>query len=102
MLPDKTYCVGLGTGLFAAAAVACSLSPETLIPLAVQGVLMAFRIGSYVESFAEPLRHADDTSETWSILASDITEQQAKSILTQFHTTNVFVLNLLVYTSVPD
>lgn len=94
MLPSSTYFVGLGTGLFAAAAVACAPSPETLVPIAVQAVLLAFRIGSYVESFAEPLRHAGEISESWAMLASDVTEQQARSSLVQFHSSHVSALSI--------
>ncbi|KAI8168501.1 Conidial yellow pigment biosynthesis polyketide synthase [Colletotrichum sp. SAR 10_71] len=47
-LHDQTFFMGLCTGLFAAAAIASTPSVSTLIPLAVQVVLMAFRTGTHV------------------------------------------------------
>lgn len=42
---DVSYTFGFGTGLLAAAAVSCCPTPEQLLPVALEAVLISFRIG---------------------------------------------------------
>ncbi|XXH03428.1 hypothetical protein Hte_009830 [Hypoxylon texense] len=76
---------GLCTGLFAATAIASSYSLSTLLPIAVQVVLMAFRTGSHVASLAERLNPSVDKSESWTYVLPAAKETEAKSILAEFH-----------------
>ncbi|KAI2624897.1 polyketide synthase [Hypoxylon sp. NC1633] len=81
----NTKLSGLCTGLFAATAIASSYSLSTLLPIAVQVVLMAFRTGSHVASLAERLNPAIEKSESWTYVLPAAKEAEAKSILAEFH-----------------
>ncbi|KAM0333327.1 hypothetical protein ACHAQA_001988 [Verticillium albo-atrum] len=94
-----TYLLGLCTGLFAAAAVASTPSVSTLIPLAVQVVLMAFRTGSHVASLAERLSPATNQSEPWTHVLAGITECDANKVLEGFHSSNSIPLASHAYVS---
>lgn len=81
----NTKLSGLCTGLFAATAIASSYSLSTLLPIAVQVVLMAFRTGSHVASLAERLSPATEKSESWTYVLPAAKETEAKVILAEFH-----------------
>ncbi|KAK3378565.1 hypothetical protein B0H63DRAFT_251284 [Podospora didyma] len=85
---DRTLLVGLCSGLFAASAIASTPSLSTLVPVAVQVVLMAFRTGSYVHTLAERLNPAFETSESWTYIYAGLKEEDAKSVLNDFHKSN--------------
>ncbi|KAI1133382.1 polyketide synthase [Nemania abortiva] len=82
---ENTKLSGLCTGLFAAAAIATSPSLSALIPIAVQVVLMAFRVGSHVGSLSERLNPSGDKSESWTYVMSSVKDSDARKILTDFH-----------------
>ncbi|KAJ5054544.1 uncharacterized protein L3040_000815 [Drepanopeziza brunnea f. sp. 'multigermtubi'] len=83
--PTETVLVGLCTGLFAAAAISSSQSLSTLIPIAVQVSLMAFRAGAYVTAMAERLHKNIDSSDPWTYVLPTIGEKETKSIIDSFH-----------------
>ncbi|KAL9943253.1 Type I Iterative Polyketide synthase (PKS) [Verticillium nonalfalfae] len=85
---EDTYILGLCTGLFAAAAVASTASVSTLIPVAVQTVLMAFRTGSHVASLAERLCPATSRSDPWTHVLVDVTEADVTKALQSFHSSH--------------
>ncbi|KAF7551423.1 hypothetical protein G7Z17_g5015 [Cylindrodendrum hubeiense] len=60
--------IGLCTGALAAAAVSCSRSALDLVPLAVDAVTVAFRIGMHVTDAAKRVAHSHDSDECWSII----------------------------------
>ncbi|KAH7026262.1 polyketide synthase [Microdochium trichocladiopsis] len=76
---------GLCTGLFAASAIASSPSLSTLLPVAVQVVLMAFRTGNHVASMAERLSPATKSMESWTYVLPGVKESEARSSLDEFH-----------------
>ncbi|RKU45682.1 Type I Iterative Polyketide synthase (PKS) [Coniochaeta pulveracea] len=81
-----TINVGLCSGLFAATAVASSQCVSTLVPLAVQIVLISFRAGTYVQSIAERLSPTtSDSSESWTHIYPSVKEVQASTALAAFH-----------------
>ncbi|KAI1875243.1 hypothetical protein JX265_004301 [Neoarthrinium moseri] len=82
---ENTYLSGLCTGLFAATAIASSPSLSSLVPIAVQVVLMAYRVGSHVASLAERLSPSIEKSESWTYVVPGAKEAEAKSILAEFH-----------------
>ncbi|KAI1372948.1 polyketide synthase [Hypoxylon crocopeplum] len=82
---ENTKLSGLCTGLFAATAIASSYSLSTLLPIAIQIVLMAFRTGSHVASLAERLSPPIEKSESWTYVLPAAKEADAKSILAEFH-----------------
>jgi len=82
----------------AAAAVALSPAIPALIPLAVEIVLIAFRIGLYVKSTAAhmevlPANHSDTS---WSYAVPGMSEHQAKTALASFHDEKVIHLVLFL------
>ncbi|RMZ77257.1 hypothetical protein DV738_g4532, partial [Chaetothyriales sp. CBS 135597] len=79
----NTRLVGLCTGLLAAAAIASADSLTALIPLAVEAVRIAFRVGAHVGRVAQQIECAS-RSQSWStIVAAD--EKSAQSALDAFH-----------------
>ncbi|KAI0881801.1 polyketide synthase [Annulohypoxylon maeteangense] len=82
---SNTKLSGLCTGLFAATAIASSPSLSTLLPVAVQTVLMAFRTGCHVASLAERLSPSTGKSESWTYVLPAAQEAEAKSLLAEFH-----------------
>ncbi|KAI8953477.1 polyketide synthase [Xylaria longipes] len=83
--PENTRLSGLCTGLFAAAAIATSPSLSTLLPIAVQVVLMAFRVGTHVGSLSERLSPSTGRSESWTYVLSSVKDSDARKILADFH-----------------
>ncbi|KAH8678863.1 polyketide synthase 1 [Tricladium varicosporioides] len=83
--PTQTSVIGLCTGLFAAAAVACSPSLSSLVPLAIQMTLLAFRTGSYVTALADQLCDSSDNSKSWTYVVSGTSESSAQEVLREFH-----------------
>ena len=86
---EHTFLMGLCTGMFAASAIASTPTVSTLIPLAIQVVLMAFRTGSHVASLAERLSPASGKSEPWTFIYPSLHEEQANRALAEFHNDNV-------------
>lgn len=86
---DRTHLVGLCSGLFAASAIACTPSLSTLVPVAVQVVLMAFRTGFYVAALAERLSPSSEKSESWTYIFPNMKEDEAEATLAEFHSSNV-------------
>jgi len=86
---DNTVVTGLCLGLFAAAAVASTPSLSTLVPVAVQTVLMAFRTGRHVATLAERLCPPGEQSESWTLVFPGLKEDEARIALDKFHGHNV-------------
>jgi hypothetical protein len=81
----QTFNVGLCSGLFAATAVASTPSLSTLVPVAVEIVLMAFRVGTHVHSLAEKLSPTAESSDSWTHIYPGVKESQASTVLAEFH-----------------
>ncbi|OTB09253.1 hypothetical protein M426DRAFT_7268 [Hypoxylon sp. CI-4A] len=84
---SNTKLSGLCTGLFAATAIASSYSLSTLLPIAIQVVLMAFRTGSQVASLADRLSPSTEKSESWTYVLPAAQEAETRSVLDEFHET---------------
>ncbi len=50
---------------------------------------MAFRTGSHVASLADRLSPSEEKSETWTYVVSGTKEDEAKTILANFHKAEV-------------
>ncbi|MCJ1478063.1 hypothetical protein MMC13_006738 [Lambiella insularis] len=85
LLSEKKSMIGLCTGLLAASAVSSFSTASSFIPLAVQTVRIAFRVGVHVDSVADQLRTRGEGSESWSIIVSGITDSVAKHGVEEFH-----------------
>lgn len=92
---DHTFLVGLCSGLFAAAAITSTPSLSALVPVAVQVVLMAFRTGRHVASMAERLCPPSQRSQSWTYILPGVKQNEARSILDDFHYTSVSTLPIV-------
>lgn len=101
VMNGQTFNVGLCSGLFAATAVASTPSLSTLVPVAVQVVLMAFRVGLYVHSLAERLSPTAENSESWTHIYPGVNEAPAAAVLATFHELNVSINRLIPSVSCP-
>lgn len=82
--------MGLSTGLLAAAAVALSPAVPALIPLAVEVVLIAFRLGLHIEKTAKNVESSHNTEgASWSYVVPGKTEAEAQAALDLFHSEKV-------------
>ncbi|KAJ9156010.1 Conidial yellow pigment biosynthesis polyketide synthase [Pleurostoma richardsiae] len=85
---DHTFLVGLCSGLFAAAAITSTPSLSSLVPVAVQVVLMAFRTGSHVAALADRLCQPIERSESWTYILPGGKEDNVRSIIEEFNHSN--------------
>ena len=109
-LSESGSCVvGFSSGLLAAAAVALSPAVSALIPLAVEAVRIAFRLGLHIERTARNIENLQTNEESiWSYVITGKTEEEARNALSVFHDEKVsslllnliFLTDLLDYTSV--
>lgn len=87
---DQMFFGGLCSGMFAAAAITSTPTLSTLVPVAVQVVLMAFRTGSYVAAMAERLCPATrEHSESWTSILPGITGESAQETIDSFNSSKV-------------
>ena len=81
---DKSI-IGLCTGLLAASAVSSISCPTSLIPIAVETVRLAFRLGLRVDSVADRLRPRGQDQDSWSVLVSGLGDVVAQCAIDDFH-----------------
>lgn len=85
-MDSATYVIGLSTGLLAAAAVALSPAVSALIPLAVEVVLIAFRLGLHIEKTARNVEYTPSSEgATWSYVFPGKIQAEAQAVLDSFH-----------------
>ena len=78
------------TGSLAAAAISSSSSLSELLPIAVQTVLIAFRLGLCALAMRDRLEtSAEDRSQPWSVVVGDIDTQAAVAAIKEFCEANV-------------
>ena len=75
--------------MFAAAAIASTPSLSALVPVATQAVLMAFRTGLHVSKLAGQLSPPGKTSDSWTYIFPNQTEEKVAHVLSDFNTSNV-------------
>ncbi|KAI4129005.1 MAG: hypothetical protein LQ338_002472 [Usnochroma carphineum] len=96
---SNTLIVGLCTGLFAAAAVASAPAGPRLIPLGVETVLIAFRVGTYVHQIARQLEISPTCTNSWSRVVGGTTESDARTAVAAFHEDKKIPVSKQVYIS---
>ncbi|KAL4876805.1 beta-ketoacyl synthase [Aspergillus karnatakaensis] len=81
---NDSYVLGVCTGSLAAAAISCSTSLSELLPLAVQTVLVAFRLGLCAQEVRDRLEISEaNRTQSWSVV-SDVQPDAARSALDTF------------------
>ena len=77
--------MGVCTGLLAASAVASCNTLISLIPLAVQAVRIAFRLGLRVATVGRHLESPLDRGQTWSTIVLGLGSEAAEVALNDFN-----------------
>jgi hypothetical protein len=91
-----THVLGVCTGLLAASAVASSCSLTSLIPVAVQTLRIAFRLGSRVATVGHQLESITSVPQSWSTIVLGITSEVAEATLLEFNENHVRYLDEIV------
>lgn len=87
---NDSYVLGVCTGSLAAAAISCSSSLSDLLPLAVQTVLVAFRLGLRALELRDRLElSVEHRSQPWSTVVSGLTTEVATEAIRTFCVENV-------------
>ncbi|TVY82326.1 Conidial yellow pigment biosynthesis polyketide synthase [Lachnellula suecica] len=95
---SKTQVLGICTGLLAASAVASCNSLIALIPLAVQSIRVAFRLGSRVASTGAQIESSSCDQE-WSTVVVGLGSEAAKIALAEFNDSEGLALSNKLYVS---
>lgn len=93
---STTHILGVCTGLLAASAVSASRSLTSLIPLAVQTIRIAFRLGSRVATVGYQVESRTDVPQTWSTIVLGISSDDAEIALSEFNENNVCYTNYIL------
>ncbi|PQE14273.1 polyketide synthase protein [Rutstroemia sp. NJR-2017a BVV2] len=97
--PANTEVLGVCTGLLAASAVASCTSLTSLIPLAVQAVRIAFRLGSRVATVGNQLETTKDRQQTWSTIVLGISADAGEAALAEFNHQKGLIQSTKLYIS---
>ncbi|KAF2868891.1 polyketide synthase-like protein [Massariosphaeria phaeospora] len=81
----NTRVLGLCTGLVAACVVSSARTLDELLPLAIEGVRIAFRIGTCVGAATDALEQGTNVRESWSTIVGGLSENAGKSAIAEFH-----------------
>lgn len=97
---SESHVIGLCTGLLASAAIASSRSVGELIPVAVEAVVVALRLGLCAFKVREYVGQHSGQSQSWSTVISGVNEEKALAIIEEFSVEKVrFVPTMLAETS---
>ncbi|EEA24206.1 hypothetical protein TMatcc_007275 [Talaromyces marneffei ATCC 18224] len=83
---SQSHVIGLCTGLLASAAIASSRTIGELVPLAVEAVVVALRLGLCAYKVRDYVGQYSGQSQSWSAVISGISEEKALSIIAEFST----------------
>lgn len=81
----NTRALALCTGSLAAAAVVSAKTIAELVPLAVETVRIAFRVGTTVNNAKSAISQATGENQSWSTIVAGINEQAAQEALDAYH-----------------
>jgi hypothetical protein len=74
---NNSRILGLCTGALAAAAVSCSRTTLELIPIAVDAVIVAFRLGMLVTDVAQRVEPSEASDPSWSTIVAGLASAEA-------------------------
>ena len=86
---SQSHVIGLCTGLLASAAVASARTIGELIPLAVEAVVVALRLGLCAYKVRDYVGQYGGQSQSWSAVISGVGEEKALAIIAEFSTKKV-------------
>lgn len=87
--------LGICVGLIAASAIACADSLRALLPLAVEAIRVAFRVGAHVGNVSDRLETRHNALKSWSTMLSAENEKSVNAELERFHEQNVSANQIL-------
>lgn len=93
---DEACIIGLCTGQLASAAVSSSKTVGELIPVGVETVVLALRLGMCVLKVQELIEPSKTGTSSWSVLVSGMREPEAQALIQKFAKQNVSI-QLLVW-----
>lgn len=91
--PQETCVSGICTGALSAAAVSCCRTASELVPIAVQTVLVAFRLGMCTLRAAKAI---DPSEGNWSMVVSCDSTDKVGELLCKFSESNVRMMFALL------
>lgn len=65
---DVSYALGFGTGVLAAATVSCCTTPEQFLPIALETILISFRVGLLAASSRDQIIADKSKVESWRVM----------------------------------
>lgn len=86
---DEACIIGLCTGQLASAAVSSSRTVGELIPVGVETVVLALRLGMCVLRVQELIEPGKSGTSSWSVLVSGMREPEAQDLIQKFAKQNV-------------
>jgi naphtho-gamma-pyrone polyketide synthase len=89
---DENCIIGLCTGQLASAAVSSSKTVGELIPVGVETVVLALRLGICVLNVQDLVESNKSQGPSWSVLVSGLREPEAQELIQQFAKTTVSIL----------
>ncbi|KAH6673078.1 hypothetical protein B0J14DRAFT_701044 [Halenospora varia] len=96
---SRTQILGICTGLLSASAVASCDSLVSLVPLAVQAVRIAFRLGSRVAIVGEQIESRLAGKQDWSTIVLGVNSDVAEAAVQEFNANQGLVLSNKLYIS---
>lgn len=86
---SQSHVIGLCTGLLASTAIASSRTIGELIPLAVEAVVVALRLGLCAYKVRDYVGQYGGQSQSWSAVISGVGEEKALALISEFSTRKV-------------
>ena len=84
-LSAQQYIIGSSTGLIAAAAISSASSQALIVPIAIETVLIAFRLGLQIDDATDRLSTRHNGNEVWSLLFPGMEEESARQAIEDFN-----------------
>lgn len=79
-----SHAIGLCTGLLASTAVASSRTVGELVPVAIEAVVIALRLGLCALKVRDSVGRNDEQSQSWSAVISGVQEEAALDFIHSF------------------
>lgn len=90
---EDSLLLGSCTGLLSCAAVSSCRNVGELLPLAVEVVAMAIHLGLCVMTVRDLVDSSSSSTGSWSVLVSDLNEEDAINRIAQFHEKRVSTIS---------
>ena len=92
--PNVSHTFGFGTGLLAAVAVSCCSTPDQLLPIALETILISFRMGLLASNVRDQIFLDKNGSTSWSLRIESSKIEDVQHQLDEFSSRKVRVLRL--------